>query len=261
MALIKCPNCGREISDKADVCPHCGYSLSTAGETAEKKNKKIDKNKIISLCNGRLKYILLGIGLVAVVLILTVYISNYTAMNAVERYFEAVNEQLQDIEIVYEEPEEVIEPLENSDTVSVDTEIEDKSESIAAVDGKESSQGGNSQDGNMVEDERLEVTFDSVEMGYVHFAFTIKNTSNRDVTIDVDEYIYLNDVATNNYGVIKYQENIPAGKGTVVKFPIKKTDVNADTVTKIELCFTSYDDAGNEIKNSCVFDDLNIQLK
>lgn len=25
MALIKCPECGKEISDKADKCPNCGY--------------------------------------------------------------------------------------------------------------------------------------------------------------------------------------------------------------------------------------------
>lgn len=27
MALIKCPECGKEISDKAGKCPHCGYQL------------------------------------------------------------------------------------------------------------------------------------------------------------------------------------------------------------------------------------------
>lgn len=25
MALIKCPECGKEISDKAPACIHCGY--------------------------------------------------------------------------------------------------------------------------------------------------------------------------------------------------------------------------------------------
>ena len=25
MSLIKCPECNKEISDKAKVCPHCGY--------------------------------------------------------------------------------------------------------------------------------------------------------------------------------------------------------------------------------------------
>lgn len=28
MALIKCPECGREVSDKAEACIHCGYPLS-----------------------------------------------------------------------------------------------------------------------------------------------------------------------------------------------------------------------------------------
>lgn len=27
MALIKCPECGKEISDAADKCVHCGYPL------------------------------------------------------------------------------------------------------------------------------------------------------------------------------------------------------------------------------------------
>lgn len=28
MALIKCPDCGREVSDKANACPNCGCPLS-----------------------------------------------------------------------------------------------------------------------------------------------------------------------------------------------------------------------------------------
>ena len=27
MALIRCPECGREISSHAPACPHCGYPL------------------------------------------------------------------------------------------------------------------------------------------------------------------------------------------------------------------------------------------
>ena len=27
MALIKCPECNRDVSDKANVCIHCGYPL------------------------------------------------------------------------------------------------------------------------------------------------------------------------------------------------------------------------------------------
>lgn len=34
MALIKCPECGREISDKAQSCPHCGNPIMPAPPTA-----------------------------------------------------------------------------------------------------------------------------------------------------------------------------------------------------------------------------------
>ena len=27
MALIKCPECGKKVSDKANSCIHCGYPL------------------------------------------------------------------------------------------------------------------------------------------------------------------------------------------------------------------------------------------
>lgn len=38
MALIRCPECNREISDKATACPGCGYPLnSPSQETAEKE--------------------------------------------------------------------------------------------------------------------------------------------------------------------------------------------------------------------------------
>ena len=28
MALTQCPECHKEISDKADMCPHCGFKLN-----------------------------------------------------------------------------------------------------------------------------------------------------------------------------------------------------------------------------------------
>jgi hypothetical protein len=29
MAIISCPECSREVSDKASACPHCGYPLQS----------------------------------------------------------------------------------------------------------------------------------------------------------------------------------------------------------------------------------------
>lgn len=34
MALIKCPECGKEVSDKASACPNCGYRMLHPEKTA-----------------------------------------------------------------------------------------------------------------------------------------------------------------------------------------------------------------------------------
>lgn len=39
MALIKCPECGKEISDKAKACPNCGFCTEY-----EKESKVIQEN-------------------------------------------------------------------------------------------------------------------------------------------------------------------------------------------------------------------------
>lgn len=45
MALIKCPECGKEVSDKATSCPNCGYELSKQNQgestTPRSSNKTI----------------------------------------------------------------------------------------------------------------------------------------------------------------------------------------------------------------------------
>lgn len=35
MALIKCPECGREVSDKATACPHCGFNIANLNHCEE----------------------------------------------------------------------------------------------------------------------------------------------------------------------------------------------------------------------------------
>lgn len=48
MALINCPECGKQISDKAEKCIHCGYQMKEQKVTKEKEEKdrgKKDKKK------------------------------------------------------------------------------------------------------------------------------------------------------------------------------------------------------------------------
>ena len=41
MALIKCPECGKEVSDKAPACIHCGFPMNIKTYTSKKHNQKI----------------------------------------------------------------------------------------------------------------------------------------------------------------------------------------------------------------------------
>lgn len=45
MALIKCPECGNDISDQAPKCPKCGYVLNAETEKATENADKKEKNK------------------------------------------------------------------------------------------------------------------------------------------------------------------------------------------------------------------------
>lgn len=45
MALVVCPECGKEISDKANMCIHCGCPMDYILETQNDKKGVIDRNK------------------------------------------------------------------------------------------------------------------------------------------------------------------------------------------------------------------------
>lgn len=55
MSIIKCPECGHQVSDKAPVCPNCGV------EIAGKIKKKSNSNKSILIISVILAVIVLGI--------------------------------------------------------------------------------------------------------------------------------------------------------------------------------------------------------
>ena len=48
MALVKCPECSGNVSDKAPTCPHCGYPMNTATST----KPRVRNGKPIKLPNG-----------------------------------------------------------------------------------------------------------------------------------------------------------------------------------------------------------------
>ena len=43
MALIKCPECGKEFSDKASACPNCGCPTSEINTSSNSNNSSEDE--------------------------------------------------------------------------------------------------------------------------------------------------------------------------------------------------------------------------
>lgn len=50
MALIHCPECGKEVSDKAGSCPNCGHPIN--GEKPQEKKPSLKTGSIIGLIGG-----------------------------------------------------------------------------------------------------------------------------------------------------------------------------------------------------------------
>lgn len=51
MALIKCSECGKEISDKSEICVHCGYPIKNTMEEVKEKDSGIEETKFFTICN------------------------------------------------------------------------------------------------------------------------------------------------------------------------------------------------------------------
>ena len=80
MALIKCPECGQEISDKARICPNCRIEL--------KKQKNININK---------KYaIMVGIFIVCILIVFSVRNSQSNVFSEYTKYIGGTYENLPD---------------------------------------------------------------------------------------------------------------------------------------------------------------------
>ncbi len=78
MALINCPECSNEVSDKANRCPHCGYALKKDLKT--KDSLSLNENKII---------IILGVSaiLVGIIICIIVTFKHNQEKNYLEYYY------------------------------------------------------------------------------------------------------------------------------------------------------------------------------
>ena len=68
MALIKCPECGKEISDKAEICVNCGIKIAEIENLHEVSQKK--EYEILQEQNNKTKSI---IGVIIAIIVIAFF--------------------------------------------------------------------------------------------------------------------------------------------------------------------------------------------
>ena len=74
MALIKCPECGKEISDKAEICVNCGLKIAEIENLHEVSQKK--EHEILQEQNNKTKSII-GVIIAIIVVVFFVWLIWY----------------------------------------------------------------------------------------------------------------------------------------------------------------------------------------
>lgn len=62
MALIRCPECGKEISDKSHNCIHCGYPLTNGNDYEKVENLASTQKKSTKIWRDKFKHVTASVG-------------------------------------------------------------------------------------------------------------------------------------------------------------------------------------------------------
>ena len=86
MALILCPECGKQISDKAIICPHCGIDVQKVlAEICEKQQLQQKRRRKYTLISVTSAFVLLAVGVIA-------YLYSNDALNSIPAEYRKATE-------------------------------------------------------------------------------------------------------------------------------------------------------------------------
>ena len=96
MALINCPECNKEISDKVKACPHCGYPFEEQTPANENMQKvELSSVNLQPRNPAKIKKIMFWIGGVAIIAIISItamiFIKSLTEKKAFNQYIDNLN--------------------------------------------------------------------------------------------------------------------------------------------------------------------------
>lgn len=111
MALIKCPECGHDVSDKADICANCGFKIKDTENLYELSKQKEDEiNQEQNEKNETKNTILSVIITVVVIVLFGLFLCFWTTAD--ERALEKSKQELQELNDEYDKNQERLDELE-----------------------------------------------------------------------------------------------------------------------------------------------------
>lgn len=87
MALILCPECNREISDKVKACPHCGYPFESSPDNDDAQKVEITSVNIQPRDPQKTKKILSVVGAVVILIVVAFAAYTFISMNQEKEAF------------------------------------------------------------------------------------------------------------------------------------------------------------------------------
>lgn len=252
MALITCPKCGKQISDKATSCPKCGYEMkSFSGERVHGSinivQQKSDPKNIRE--KKKVNYPMVFMATVLVVVIL-VCLYLFNDVRNLRNQLSANQTDNSPIEKVTEQETAVPNTKDEVSDDNASKENVDSSENTTSVseDTKGETTDTSSSDEALLDSDDVKVEFKGIEdddSGFLIVNLYVEN--NRDSNI----YISANDSQINGYSVfISDSGSIAAGGKYLAKpnygFLIdleNLKDYNIETIESIKfsLCVADYD--------------------
>lgn len=276
MALIKCPNCGKEISDKAEKCVGCGWKVepikdSVKEQTIELKHTAAIKCRKIFFSVSVFFMMVLVFGMICFMVIVWKRLNSFSAeINTLvsNRPIESeilTNDMGIESEMNIQENEEQRnlgddnEKEEISSKDSQNRNITNENEKMEKT--EEPSQTVVSVDNSNL---KFEYTDNKVNNAYVTVYFKIKNEGDVPISLMIQRFHYINDVSIEK-AFSKLDDEIPSGKSSLLEICFNREKIEAAGISTIDSFVCQYDiaeDANSEnlISNKITFNGLGIDI-
>lgn len=227
MALIQCPECKKEISDKVKACPYCGYPMADETETIVSPDLQTTEQRPVTAAKSKTKKIaIISVGAVAALLIVVVAIFGYKAA--------ADGAYMENIAYIYETiPSGAIEAAELSDLTrsvwsnSIWKDHDAETDKYTMTNGKFNSDFNTSL-AAMFEDAEVQTKMDAIETSKSEVDAVMKKLQNppkhlseyyETVNSMYEAYLSLISLATSPTGNISYySENIQTHASNFKKY-------------------------------------------